>query len=169
MKPIPKRHRSSSGQALIEFALKSDRRKGATMIEFSFVLLTLLAVIFGSIEMDRLLLAHNALDNAARAGVRYAIVHGNYYSGTPSVPNVGKVVQVFANMGIIDSSSMTITESCAAITSSENSAIHVCYGDPGHAIGSSVSVMVAHAYTPFTTFFPFHLTLGSTAKGTIAY
>jgi Flp pilus assembly protein TadG len=157
--------------------MKSDRRKGSTMIEFAIVLLPLLALIFGSIEMDRMLLAYNALDNAARAGVRYAIVHGNYYSGTPSVNNVGKVVRVFANMGIIDSSSMTITESCAAITSSENSAIHVCYGDPttatpqhdGHAIGSTVSVMVAHAYTPFTTFFPFHLTLGSTAQGTIAY
>jgi Flp pilus assembly protein TadG len=146
-----------------------NKRKGSGLVEFAVICIPLVGLIFGSFEMDRFLLAHNALDNAARAGVRYAIVHGNYFSGTDSVDHVGRVVRVFANMGILDSSTMTITESCAAITSSENSAIHVCYGDPAHPIGSTVSVMVAHAYTPFTTFFPFHFTLRSTARGTIAF
>jgi Flp pilus assembly protein TadG len=158
MKPIPKRHRSSKGQALIEFALKSDRRKGSTLIEFAFVLLTLLAVIFGSIEMDRMFLAYNALTDSARAGVRYAVVHGKYADGTDcsagTITNIKNVVTTFVGMGMLDASRATVTVTCQDGT--------------GH-IGSPVYVDVSYVYDPLTSFFPLSVTLRGTAKGTFTF
>jgi len=139
-------------------------RNGSTLVEFAFVLIPLFAMIFGGIEMDRLALTHTALDNAARAGVRYAVVHGCY--GGPA--NVGNVVQTFARMGIIDSSQMSPSLSCTAIASG-SSAIHICYANSDQIIGSAVSVSVAYVYAPLTSFFPLSVTLRSTAQGTIAY
>ena len=138
--------------------MKSDRRKGSTLIEFSFVLLTLLAVIFGSIEMDRMLLAYNALTDSARAGVRYAIVHGTYADGSDcsatTITNIKNVVKTFVGMGMLDGSKATITVTCQDGT--------------GH-IGSPVSVAVSYRYDPFTSFFPLSVTLQGTAKGTFTF
>ena len=142
-------------------------RNGSTLVEFAFVLIPLFAMIFGGIEMDRLALTHTALDNAARAGVRYAVVHG-CYGGPATTTNVGNVVQTFARMGIIDSSQMSPSLSCTAIASG-SSAIHICYANSDQIIGSAVSVSVAYVYAPLTSFFPLSVTLRSTAQGTIAY
>lgn len=138
--------------------MKSDRRKGSTLIEFAFVLLPLLALIFGGIEMDRMLLAYNALTDSARAGVRYAVVHGIYADGadcnTATQTNIKNVVKTFAGMGALDASKATITVTCADGT--------------GH-IGSPVSVDVAYVYDPFTSFFPLSVTLRGSAKGTFTF
>jgi Flp pilus assembly protein TadG len=138
--------------------MKPDRRKGSTLIEFAFVLLPLLALIFGSIEMDRMLLAYNALTESARAGVRYAVVHGTYADGSDcsaaTKTNIKNVVKIFAGMGMLDASRATITVTCQDGT--------------GH-IGSPVSVDVAYVYDPFTSFFPLSVTLRGSAKGTFTF
>ena len=129
-----------------------NRRKGATLIEFALVLLPLLAIVFGSFEMDRMLLIYTSVANSARAGVRYAIVHGHY--NPPGEGDVEKVVRNFASMGLLDTTKVTVT---------------VTYEDGTDHIGSPVSVSVAYLYDPFTSFFPLNATLRSTAKGTIAF
>ena len=138
--------------------MKSDRRKGSTLIEFAFVLLPLLALIFGGIEMDRMLLAYNALTDSARAGVRYAIVHGTYADGgdctATTKTNIKNVVKTFVGMGLLDASRATVTVTCQDGT--------------GH-IGSPVSVDVAYVYDPLTSFFPLSVTLRGTAKGTFTF
>ena len=137
--------------------MKSDRRKGSTLIEFAFVLLPLLALIFGSIEMDRMLLVYNALTNSARAGVRYAAVHGIYADGAgcnaATQANIGNVVKTFAGMGMIDASRL-------------DPPIVTCAD--GH-IGSPVSVAVSYHYAPLTSFFPLSVTLRGSAKGTVTF
>src|SRR5207248_5044984 len=59
------------------------RERGQAAIEFTAVLLLLVMAIFGVIETGRMMLAYIALADGARAGVRYAIVHGSY-STSPS-------------------------------------------------------------------------------------
>lgn len=143
--------------------------RGSIMIEFAFVLIPLMAIIFGGIEMDRMLLAYTSLGNAARAGVRYAIVHGQYADGavtSATRDNIAQQVKTFARLGMIDSSSMAITPNC---TNGTGAYITVCHQDLTGKVGTRVSVRVSHPYTPFTTFFPFSLTLSSTAAGTIAF
>jgi Flp pilus assembly protein TadG len=131
----------------------AGKRRGATLIEFSLVCLVLMALIFGSIEMDRLLLVYTAMANSARAGVRYAAVHGVF--NPTSISNVQQVVKNLASTGILDPSRMTIA---------------VSYQDTTKRIGSSVSVSVQYPYDPFTFFFPLGgITLRSTSQGTIAF
>jgi Flp pilus assembly protein TadG len=51
------------------------RRRGAVATETALVLAPVLTLIFGVFEFSRLLMAWNLLDNAAREGCRYAVVH----------------------------------------------------------------------------------------------
>ncbi len=136
-----------------------DRRRGQTLVEMALVLFLLLAVLFGSFEMDRMLLTHTSLANAAYAAVRYAAVHGFYALGrqnydATSTQAVQTVAKTFASFGILDPSTVTVT---------------VTYPDLNNNMGSHVAVTVTAPYQPFTSFFPLAVTLGSKAQGTFCY
>ncbi|MBI5395820.1 MAG: pilus assembly protein [Verrucomicrobia bacterium] len=51
-------------------------RKGQSLVEFAIALLVTLLLVFGAVEIGRAVFAYNTVANAAREGVRYAIVHG---------------------------------------------------------------------------------------------
>jgi len=132
-------------------------RKGSSLIEFTFLLLPLLGLIFGSVEMDRMLLAYNSVGESARAGVRYAAVHGWYATGTgtctsANTTDVINVVKTFAGMGILNPNLVNATVTCA-----------------NRNVGSVVSIAVSYPYDPFTSFFPLSVTLTTVASGTFAF
>jgi Flp pilus assembly protein TadG len=137
---------------------RRTRCKGSTIIEFALMALLLLAVLFGSIEMDRMLLTYTTLANAARAGVRYAIVNGYYATGTTYTTTSTQAIQTvatqFAGLGMLDQSTVTVT---------------VAYPDSNNNIGSRVSVTVTAPFHPFTSFFPLSVTMGSTAEARFCY
>jgi Flp pilus assembly protein TadG len=57
---------------------RSDRRserRGAAMIEMTFVLLIFLMLLFGIIEYGRLVYTREVIINATREGARYAVVN----------------------------------------------------------------------------------------------
>lgn len=66
-----------------------DRRRrrvrGQAMVEFALVAPVFFLLLFGTIEGGRFILYYQALNNAAREGARYAIVHGSN-SFCPSGP-----------------------------------------------------------------------------------
>jgi len=51
-----------------------NRRRGATTVETAVVLLPLFLIVFASIEFERALMAKHAMEEAARAGCRVAIL-----------------------------------------------------------------------------------------------
>jgi Flp pilus assembly protein TadG len=59
---------------------KEDER-GSTVAEFAMAAMIFFILIFGIIEFARLLYTHNALNDAARRGARYAVLHGNVQGG----------------------------------------------------------------------------------------
>ena len=63
-----------------------NKQRGATLVEFSIAATVFLTVMFGVIEFGRVLWTHNALNDAARRGARYAVVH--QASDIGSVKNV---------------------------------------------------------------------------------
>src|SRR5829696_4575017 len=68
---------------------KSRRRRGRgqALVEFAFVAPLLFLLIIGIIEIGRLVFFYHLVNNAAREGARYAIVHGeNAWDGCPSGP-----------------------------------------------------------------------------------
>jgi len=146
------RWREDRGSSLIEFAL----------ISFMFVIL-----LAGVVEMGRMVLVYTTIANAARAGARYAIVHGKDRSGPgatgvngPSGPGtttqVETVVKNFASAGLVNISALTIT---------------VSYPNGDNKAGSPVTVTVAYTYDPFVNYFGTLLnrSLGSTSQGIITY
>jgi Flp pilus assembly protein TadG len=65
-------------------------RPGTTMVETAFILVLALMFLFGIIEYGRLLLVRQVVDNAAREGARYAVVHvteDNVEAATKAVVN----------------------------------------------------------------------------------
>jgi Flp pilus assembly protein TadG len=139
-------------------------RRGQALIEFSVVVLLMVIMLLFVVEMGRMLLVYTTVANAARAGVRYAIVHGssravgttpNNASGPGSNPaQVVKVVSNFAGAAPLTISLLVIT---------------VTYPSGSNAPGQSVNITVVYPYDPLTTYFSKAMRLGSAAQGVIVF
>jgi Flp pilus assembly protein TadG len=146
--------------------LKQER--GSTLVELPLALLWVFTAVFGLAESGRLMLAYTTLSHAARAGTRYAIVHGSYRVGdctsadlngtagpSDDPPCVVRVVQNVAT---------------AAGLSTGSLGVQVRYPDGANDIGKRVTVKVSYPFSsvlPLLT--PFSVTIGSTSEGVICY
>jgi len=148
-------------------ALWADR--GAVEIEFVLSILTVLFVMFWMWEVVMAVYTYSVISDAAREGVRYAIVHGLKNQncsgpvptgfacpagGTPD-PSGAKVVAVvkdYASYSFHDISSISI---------------NVTYPDTYNVSPNRVQVAVTYNFIPYTAL-PFHPKLTATAQGRIA-
>jgi len=142
----------------------SDRRRarrGATLVEFASVAFTLLLVMFAGLEVDRMLFVYTNLADATKAGIRYAITHGNDRTSEVSGPadNPAAVVDLIRYYVTgIDKSTLTIT-----VTYTDVDGDGVANG-----AGDTVRAVVQYPYTPWVLL-PFHATLSSTSTGRITF
>lgn len=138
---------------------RKSARRGSTIIEFALVTLLLMVVIFAGIEFDRMVSVYTAVANSARAGVRYAIVHGSDRTGTgdpPSGPGdqsavIAKVRQ-FASAGLLDPSALNVDVQYPV----------------DNKPGSLVKVAVTYPYDPFIVL-PLTVNITSATQGIIVY
>lgn len=145
-----------------------SKQRGATLVEVPFALLWVFLVVFGLTESSRLMLAYTTLAEAARAGTRYAIVHGSYRTGSgvdgPSGPgntaNVEAVVKkVTAAAGLPDTK-ITVYD-----TGTEP-----MYLDGTNNIGARVRVKVSYPFTSVLPLLaPVSVTIGGISAGVICY
>lgn len=142
---------------------KLSRAKGQSLVEFSLIAFLSVIMLLSVVEISRMALVYTTVANAARAGARYAIVHGNMRTGSgidgPSGPGqnplqVVTVVKNFASAGLLDTNSLSIT---------------VNYPGASNAPGQLVAVTVIYPYDPLTTYFPLRVRLGSTSQGVITF
>lgn len=155
------RHRASRGQALVEFAL---------------VALILIVLILSMLELISMMHTYNTLANAAKEGVRYAIVHGTFnsipsgpacpcvdidgpaapYGTTPGSGSGFGVVKTFAQYSLHDITGLTVT---------------VSYPDtankPENQPPNRVQVLVAYPYRPFFNLGWPTITVNAAAEGRI--
>jgi len=141
-----------------------SRRGGQSMIEFCLVAFMTLIMLLFVVEMGRALLVYATVANAARAGVRYAIVHGssravgaasNDASGPAANPaQVLTVVKDFASAGLLTTSRLVI---------------NVTYPGASNDPGQYVNITVVYPYDPLTNYFSKTLRLGSAAQGVIVF
>lgn len=139
------------------------RSEGATLVEFSLVALMLVIMLLGVVEIGRMVLVYTALNDAARAGVRYAIVHGSD-TGVLSTcaPNgcsgINTAVQTYASAGLINGANVTTS---------------VAFPDKGSPDipGSHVTVTVTYTYDPLISYFSSKLNvgMGATSEGVIVF
>lgn len=150
----------SSAIRTISPGLKFRRdSRGQAQIEFVLTILFVLLLIFGIIELILLIHTYNVLADAAKEGVRYAVVHGCDFNSsncsgtcafaTPSPPtcsdagadNVKAWARHFAVASLHNTSAMTF---------------NVCYTADGGATCTATSdapnmvkVTVTYPYQPF--------------------
>jgi len=133
--------------------------RGSSLIEFALIAFTFIIVLLSVVEMGRMVLVYTAIANAARAGARYAIVHGADQTVSPSGPgnvtNVQTVVKNFASAGLVNTALLTVT---------------VSYPN-GNTAGSPVQVTVTYPYDPLVGYFSsiLNTTLASTSEGVITF
>src|SRR5438046_10611008 len=63
-------------------------QRGQAMVEFALTIVLLMLMMFAVLELSIFIYTYSVLANAAKEGVRYAIVHGTDNS-TPSGPSSG--------------------------------------------------------------------------------
>jgi Flp pilus assembly protein TadG len=139
-------------------------RRGQGLIEFSLVAVMTVLLLLFVVEMGRILLVYTTVANAARAGVRYATVHGSSRATGATVDNasgpganpaqVVTVIKNFASTGLLTTSLLVI---------------NVTYPGASNAPGQSVNITVVYPYNPLTTYFSKTLRLGSASQGVIVY
>jgi hypothetical protein len=133
-----------------------------------------MVVIFAGIEFDRMVLVYTAIAESAKAGVRYAIVHGNNRTGlTGTEPQCGPsdnpapvvaLIKGVASSGVLDTALLT-NANCATSTSQ---GICVTYPNGANRTGDPVVVRVVYPYDPFVAL-PLRVNLSATARGIIAF
>ena len=142
----------------------SAGRGGQTLVEFAVVTVLTVIMLLFVVETGRMLLVYTTVANAARAGVRYAIVHGSTRSTGSTLDNasgpganptqVVTVVKNFASAGLLTTSLLVI---------------NVTYPGGSNAPGQYVTVSVVYPYDPFITYFSKTLRLGSATQGIIVF
>jgi Flp pilus assembly protein TadG len=140
------------------------RQRGSSLLEFSVVSVLLFMVVFATLEFNRMVLVYTGVANAARAGARYAIVHGNSRSGSgtdgPSGPSANPtevltIIRTYAGASPLNTGSLVI---------------NVTYPDSSNLPGKRIRVSVTYPYDPFAwASLPLRVNLGSVSQGIIAY
>lgn len=142
--------------------------RGASLIEFAMSFAVVIFLIFWMFEMIMVMYTYSTLTDAAKEGVRYAIVHGS--NNPTTVTAVKDRVQTFANLSLHDLSGMTVDVEYFKADGTQ-------YTDAGGAPLTStgavtppdrVSVTVAYPFIPYI-----HLpwtapTIHATAQGRVA-
>ena len=158
--------------ALAQFARRIWRRAtrftradhGTALLEFTLSVWTLLAVVFLIFEFCMSVYTYSVLSNAAREGIRYAVVHGTD-SGRCSGPssgcgdstgsNITAVVNSYAAVSFHDISGMTVTP---------------FWPDGTSTPASRVIVTITYPYIPYLQVPGFNApTMKVTAEGRIVF
>jgi Flp pilus assembly protein TadG len=145
--------------------------RGSAMIEFSLVLMLMLTVVFGVIELGRLMLTYAILANAARTGARYAVVHGSNRCVSPSTcPNPTDGPSGPSGCSQVTQVIQSSATGLGTLTFNSCSGTNSMYPDGDNAVGSRVTITVSYPYTPMISFLlPSIVTLHSTTQGVICY
>ena len=131
--------------------------RGATQVEFAVSILVTVMLIFWVFEMISLVYTYSVLSDAAKEGVRYAIVHGSGVA-SPSGPGdssaVDSAVKDYAKLSLHDVSGITVSTT---------------YPDGDNEAPHRVSVAVSYNYLPYINV-PFASpTINTVAQGRITY
>ena len=139
---------------------------GQASVEFALVLVIVMFVIFWAFELLMLLYTYTVMADAAKEGVRYAVVHGcgNSTCSGPCSPacsdatgaNVATTVLGYAKESLHNTSNLSL-----------GSGITVSYPDNSAEAPSRVQVVINYVYQPYFSFGWTPPTISAAAEGRI--
>lgn len=129
--------------------LRSDR--GQSSVEFALTIVFMVVVLVSMLELTMFIYTYSVLADAAKEGVRYAIVHGA--SGTdasgPTSDTASSTPWPTCNTPATGSLLSTVrTYAAASLHSAATMNIYACYPDGNNKPGSAVQVSVNYPYQP---------------------
>ena len=138
---------------------------GQNLVEFALSGFLLIMLLLGIVEIGRLVLVYTTVANAARAGARYAVVHGS--DSLASAADVQNVVKNFLGAAPMNTAAagLAINVTCSV----DGTTFGTC-STTNAKPGSFVSVSVSYPYDPFVQYFPWGtINLGSTTREVITF
>src|SRR6266568_8301069 len=142
------------------------KEKGQTLVEFALSIVLVMLLIVGSIELIVTVYTYSVLADAAKEGVRYAIVHGTGLGAancsgpggggvtcTDSTgTNIQSAVNNYTRLSFHDNTAMVVTPS---------------FPDSSSVAPSRVRVTVRYVYQPFLHLGWATMTVNAAAEGRI--
>lgn len=153
---------------------QSRRENGQAMIEFALTITFLTILIFSIVEMLGFIYTYSVMANAAKEGVRYAVVHGANNSSpsgpptqvTPSSPPCTSS-NTSANVAAVSTQAKNFAGFSLHDTSNMN--VYVCYLDGNNSVNGAVAVTISYPFRPlFGLGWP-SATLNANAAGRIVF
>jgi Flp pilus assembly protein TadG len=126
-------------------------QRGQAAVEFALTITILVFLLVGMLELTMFIYTYSVLADAAKEGVRYAIVHGA--SGTdssgPTSGDASKTPWPACTTPATGSLLSTVrTYAAASLHSTSSMNIYACYPDGSNKPGSGVQVSVNYPYQP---------------------
>jgi len=152
---------------------KSRKETGQSTVEFALTIVFVMLLIIGVIELIAMVYTYNVLADAAKEGVRYAIVNGTG-KGAANCSGPGGAGPGGASVTCTDSTGANVK---AVVTNYAGYSFHaigstsvtVSYPDASSVAPSRVQVTVAYAYQPiFGLSWP-AVTVNAAAEGRIVF
>lgn len=136
--------------------------RGQAIVEFTLVAFLLVVLVVSILEMSLFLYTYATLTDAAKEGVRSAIVHGSSGTGVET-DDCGTALTNAANAAIMIEANLSLHQ-----LTSRNSTITVTC-PAGNAPGSLVTVAVSYPFQPLflTNWAP--VTISATSVGRIQF
>lgn len=148
--------------------MSKPRQAGQSTVEFALTIVVVMVILFGAMEFIVMIYTYNVLADAAKEGVRYAIVHG---TGTGAAncsgpggggvtcsdttgSNIQTVVNNYTRLSFHNSAAMVVTPS---------------FPDSSSAAPSRVRVTISYVYQPFIRLGWPTMTVNAAAEGRIVF
>lgn len=130
-----------------------NSQRGQAALEFALTITILVFLLVGMLELTMFVYTYSVLADAAKEGVRYAIVHGasgNNPSGPTGATKTSTSWGVCSSSDSGTSSVVSTVQAYAALSlhSTSTMNIYVCYPDGSNNPGSGVQVRVNYPYQP---------------------
>jgi Flp pilus assembly protein TadG len=142
---------------------RASSEEGSLVVETALSLLVVIPMVFWMFEMCMLTYTYSVLGDAARQGVRYAIVHGTD-SGNCSGPSIGCADSSAANV-------KSVVKAAAAFSFHDMSqmTVQVTYPDLASSPPSRVNVTIDYTYVPYIKLPGIADSIQLSAEGRIIY
>jgi Flp pilus assembly protein TadG len=138
--------------------------RGQSLVEFGLVVLVLLMLLFGVVEVGRMVLVYTTVANAAKAGVRYAIVNGSDSSApcaSGSTTACVTAVKNYASAGGLNTANLLVSVNYPGTG---------CPSTVTNAPGCWVRITANYPYDPFLGYFNLpSINLGSGSEGAVTW